>query len=89
MMNLDSSLSSKLLSEGALQIAEKRREAKGETVKSCRGMKLRSGDKLQKNKDPIYIRFLIRKLERKSNCCKNLLKQYEKIVLTSFCTQLS
>ena len=30
MMNLDSSLSSKLLSEGALQIAEKRREAKGE-----------------------------------------------------------
>ena len=61
----------------------------GETVKSCRGVKLRSGDKLQKNKDPIYIRFLIRKLERKSNCCKNLLKQYEKIVLTSFCTQLS
>ena len=61
----------------------------GETVKSCRGVKLRSGDKLQKNKDPIYIRFLIRKLERKSNCCKNLLKQFEKIVLTSFCTQLS
>ena len=52
-------------------------------------MKLRSGDKLQKNKDPIYIRFLIRKLERKSNCYKNHLKQYEQIVLTSFCTQLS
>ena len=33
MMNLDSSLSSKLLSEGALQIAEKRREAKGKGEK--------------------------------------------------------